>query len=353
MPAATYPTVGHMERILITSPLEEEFVTRIREGAHGRAEVLYDPTLLARTRYRNDHKGEPFTRDAAQQARWTGMAKQATIAWDIPAADDLKHMTGLRWIQCTSTGVGQHIRRLGLDRSDILVTTARGSHGQPLAEFVFMALLSHWRGLAHLQAEQKAHRWLRYCVAEVAGRTLVILGAGDLARASARIAKALDMQVIAIARDPAKARLHNDLFDEILGPDGLHHALGRADAVLLTVPHTPETERMMDKEAIAAMKPGAAFVNIARGQIVDEQALIAALRSGHVGFAALDVAEVEPLPPESPLWDMPNVLISPHSASTPPSENDRLTRIFLFNLRCWLDGRQAEMRNILDKQLMY
>lgn len=135
------------------------------------------------------------------------------------------------------------------------LTTARGTHARPLAEFVFMALLAHWRGLAHLQAEQRAHRWQRYCIEEVAGRTLVILGAGDLARGAARIAKALDMQVVAIARDPGKAREHNDLFDEVVGTGALHAALGRADAVLLTVPHTPETERMIDAAAIAAMRP--------------------------------------------------------------------------------------------------
>jgi phosphoglycerate dehydrogenase-like enzyme len=344
-----------MERhtIMISSPLEEEHVARIRAADPARIEVLYEPDLLPPTRYRNDHKGAPVTRTPEQRARWQAMMRRATISWDIPAADDLAVAERLRWIQCTSTGVGQHIKRLGLQDRDILVTTARGTHARPLAEFVFMALLSHWRGLAHLQAEQRAHRWERYCVDEVAGRTLVILGAGDLARGSARVAKALDMHVIAVARDPAKSREHNGLFDEIVPTSALHGALARADAVLLTVPHTPETERMMDAAAIAAMRPGAAFVNIARGQIVDEKALIAALRSGHVGFAALDVAEVEPLPPESPLWDLPNVLISPHSASTPASENAQIVSMFLHNLHCWLDGRVEGMRNVLDKHRMY
>ena len=344
-----------MERstILITSPLEEEYVERIRVAEPDRVEVLFEPDLLPRTRYRNDHKGAPFTRDAAQAARWAALLPRADIAWDIPAPEDLARMPKLRWIQGTSTGIGQHVKRLGLQDSDILFTTARGTHARPLAEFVFMALLAHFRGHDHLKAEQRAHRWERYCVPEVAGRTLVILGAGDLARGSARIAQALDMHVVAIARDPGKAREHDHLFNEILPPSALHAALGRADAVLLTVPHTPETERMIDAAAIAAMRPGIALVNIARGQIVDEEAMIAALRTGHIGYAALDVALVEPLPRESPLWDMPNVLISPHSASTPPSENDRITGIFLHNLRCWLDGRRGEMRNVLDKHHMY
>jgi phosphoglycerate dehydrogenase-like enzyme len=318
-----------------------------------RLEVLFEPSLLPPTRYKNDHGGAPFQRDAEQALRWDALIRRATVSWDIPKAQDLAKMDRLRWIQATSTGVGQHVRRLGLHDRDVLVTTARGSHAQPLAEFVFMALLSHWRGLSHLQAEQRAHRWERYCQPPVAGRTLVILGAGDLARGSARLAKALDMHVIAVAREPAKPRAHDDLFDEIAPPGALHAVLGRADAVLLTVPHTPDTERMIDTAAIAAMRPGIAFVNIARGQIVDEDALIGALRTGHIGFAALDVTLVEPLPPESPLWDMPNVLISPHSASTVLEENERIVEIFLHNLECWLGGRQADMRNVLDKALMY
>ncbi|PWS35287.1 D-2-hydroxyacid dehydrogenase [Falsiroseomonas bella] len=339
--------------MFISSPLEPEHVARIAALDPARVEVLYAPELLPPTRYRNDHKGAPFTRNADQQARWEAMLREATISFDIPSAEELTKAPRLRWIQATSTGVGQHIARVGLRESDILVTTARGVHARPLAEFVFMALLAHFRGLAHLQAEQRAHRWTRYCADEVGGKTLVIIGAGDLARGSAKVAKGLEMHVVAVARDPAKARAHNDLFDEVLPSSALHAALGRADAVVVTVPHTPETERMIDAAAIAAMRPGAAFVNIARGQVVEEPALIAALRSGHIGFAALDVAEVEPLPADNPLWDMPNVLISPHSASTVDSENARITDIFLHNLRCWLDGRRQAMINVLDKRLMY
>ena len=341
------------ETILITSPLENEHVARIAAFAPDRVAVLHAPDLLPPTRYRGDHKGAPFTRSAEQAARWAALLPQATIAFDIPSEHDLARMPALRWIQATSTGVGQSIARLGLIESPITVTTARGVHAGPLAEFVFMALLAHFRGLAYLQAEQRAHRWLRVCFEEVAGRRLVILGAGDLARGTARIAKALDMHVVAVARNPAQSRDHGALFDEVVPTADFHAALAQADAVVLTVPHTPETERLFGAAAIAAMKPGAAVVNIARGQVTDEEAMIAALRSGQIGFAALDVTEVEPLPPESPLWDMPNVLISPHSASTVAGENARITDIFLTNLRCWLDGNPAAMRNLLDKPRLY
>lgn len=344
---------GQQHTIFITSPLEPEHVERIRAVDPARLTVLYEPDLLPPTRYIADHKGAPFMRDAAQQRRWLDCLARADILFDLPSAEELPAAKGLRWIQTTSTGVGQAVAKLGLDKSDVIITTARGVHAGPLAEFVIMALLVHFRDLRMLDAEQKAHRWERYCGTEVAGRTVVTLGAGDLACGVARVAKALGMRTVALARDPAKTRPEAGLFDEILPVADLHAALGRADAVVVTVPHTPQTERLIDAAAFRAMPKGCAFVNIGRGIVVDEPALIEALRSGHLGFAALDVAAVEPLPAASPLWDMPNVLISPHSASTVTTENAKITSIFCDNLRLWLAGRPGEMRNILNKQLMY
>ena len=342
------------QTVFIASPLEAEHVARIRAGDPA-LRVLYAPDLLPPVRYVADHKGAEFTRSPEQERRWRELLGEADILWDFPAPDpgDIAHAKRLRWIQTTSTGVGQAVAKLRLAERGILVTTARGVHAQPLAEFVFMVLLSQWRGLAFLQAEQRAHRWERYCGEAVAGRTLVTVGAGDLARGCARLARAFDMRVIAVAREPGKARPHNALFDAIRPIGELHAALAQADAVVACVPHTPATERLIDRAAFGAMCRGVIFINIARGQVTDEAALIEALRDGRVGFAALDVAETEPLPPASPLWDMPNVLISPHSASTVSSENAAITAIFLHNLRCFLDGRPEAMRNVLDARLRY
>jgi phosphoglycerate dehydrogenase-like enzyme len=344
--------------IFIASPLEPEFVERIRSVDPSRVEVIYHPDLLPPTRYVADHKGAAFTRTPEQTRRWRDAIARAEIMWDFPpqgadGASDVRYAQRLKWVQTTSTGVGPLVKALGLHASDILVTTARGVHAGPLAEFVFMALLAYFRGLRHLEAEQQAHRWIRYCGEEVAGRTLVTIGAGDLARGVAKVGRALDMRIVAVARTPAKSRTHNGLFDAIYPTGALREVLGSADAVVVTVPHTPETEHLIDAAAFAAMRPGCAFVNIGRGQVIDEPAMIEALRSGHLGFAALDVAIEEPLPPHSPLWDMKNVLISPHSASTVTRENAKITEIFCRNLRCYLDGRPAEMRNVLDKSLLY
>jgi len=340
--------------VFIPSPLEAVHVDRIRGVDPRRLEVIHEPDILPPTRYVADHIGAPFRRDAAQAKRWREGLAGAEILWDLPrSAEDIAVATRLKWVQTTSTGVGQLVCTLGLRNSDILITTARGVHAGPLAEFVIMALLAHWRGLRHLDREQAAHRWIRYCGDEVAGRTIVLIGGGDLARGVAKVARALDMRVVAVARDPSKSRDHGALFDEIVPRGELHRTLARADAVVVTVPHTPDTERMIDAAAFAAMRKGTAFVNIARGQVVDEDALIANLCNEHVGFAALDVATLEPLPAESPLWDMPNVLISPHSASTVASENAKITDIFCHNLAAYLDGRLDEMKNVLNKELMY
>lgn len=338
-------------RVFIASPLEPEHISRLRSECPAGVEIVHYDYLLPPVRYQGDHNGAAFERTHEQEVLWRQCLAEADILLDFPA--DMSLAPNVRWVQTTSTGVGQLVNRLGLREADILVTTARGVHGGPLAEFVMLGLLAHFRRLRHLEAEQRAHSWVRYCSDEMAGKTLAIIGAGDLAQASARLARVFGMRTAAVTRNPSKNRSGDNPFDSLHGTGELHEVLGRADAVLVTPPHTPETERMIDAAAFAAMKPGVAFVNIARGQVVDERALEAFLQNGHIGFAALDVAETEPLPAGSPLWDMPNVLISPHSASTVPDENRRIMDIFEWNMRCYVEGRIGEMRNVLDKKLMY
>ncbi len=341
--------------ILIATPLEAEQVARIRKAAGDRAEVVAEPDLWPPLRYVADHKGKDgFARSPEQETRWRTHLGRAEIIWDFPPNPaDLAHAPNLKWVQTTSSGVGQMVANLGASAANLLVTTARGVHAQPLAEFVFMALLAHVKDLARLKAEQAAHRWERYCGDELASRTLAVIGAGQVGGRIAAIGKAIGMRVVASVRDARAGRAAEMGVDAVYPPTKLHAMLGEADAVVLIAPHTPETENLIDAKAFAAMKPGVAFVNIGRGLCVDEEALIANLRSGHVAFAALDVARIEPLPATSPLWDMPNVLISPHSASTVHEENGRIADIFCHNLLCYLDGRRSEMRNVLDKARLY
>lgn len=348
-----------MLKVLITSPLEPEHVERMRAVAPERVEVIHDEDLIAPRRFVADHDGiDGFTLTPEQQARWDRYLAASDILWDyrfaIRAGKKLHEMApNAKWVQTTSAGVGPLVKTLGLDETDIIVTTCSGVHAEPLAEFVFLALLMHAKELRRLQTWQQERHWERFCSDELDGKTLAIVGPGRIGRQVAKVGKAFGMTVVALANRTGDERRAELGVDALYSRDRLHEMLGEADAVVLSCPHTPETEGMIDRAAFAAMKPGVAFVNIARGPVVDEGAMIEAIRSGHIGFTALDVFNTEPLPPDSPLWTMENVLVSPHSGSTAGSENSKITDIFCHNLRCFLDGRYDEMHNVLDKTRMY
>ncbi|MEX2425161.1 MAG: D-2-hydroxyacid dehydrogenase [Thermomicrobiaceae bacterium] len=345
--------------LFVTSPLEREHVDRIQDVAGDRIEIRYEPDLLAPIRYVADHKGVGrFERSGSQQQRYMANLAGANILWDFPSLPDQRTTLAqaapaLQWVQTTSSGVGQLVHQLGLASTDLKVTTASGVHAEPLAEFVMLVLLSQMKQLSRLQTDQMDRRWVRYCGDELPGKTMAIVGPGKIGKRVAEVAHAFGMRVSAMGRrnDPARARELG--VDRMYGKDQMLEMLAEADCVVLCCPHTPETENLIDARAFQAMKDGVIFVNISRGQVVVEDALYNALTSGKIGFAGLDVFREEPLPVESPFWDLPNVLVSPHSASTAYSENGKITEIFCHNLECFLDGRIADMKNLLDFDAMY
>ena len=337
--------------VLIASYLEPHFVDRIR-AVDTRLNVIYEPELLRPPRYAADHVGEAVTRSAAQEATWQELLARADILFDFDHThrEDLPDLApNVRWIQATSAGIGQFVKRMGYDvrMPNTIFTTASGVHAAPLAEFCLMSILNHYRGLAHLQACQRAHHWERFATTDLQGKTVAIIGLGNIGGEVARLCRAFGMNVVA-ARNRTAPVAH---VDRIFTPQELHAMLPLADVVVMIAPHTPETDTMLDAAAFAAMRDGAFFINIGRGATVDEPALIAALQSGKLGGAALDVFAEEPLPTESPLWEMDNVLVSPHSASTSDRENERITGLFCDNLRRYLDGRP--LRNVLDTERLY
>ena len=347
---------GSPVRVMIASPLEPEHVATIQQALPEQVELLYEPSLLPPTRYIADHSGPAdFRRTAAQERRWQELAAQADVAFDFPYTDrhPRSYAPRLQWVQTTSAGVGQLAARLRIAPEELIITTSSGVHARPLAEFVFLVLLSAVKEHARLLADQRTHRWERFCSDELSGKTLAIIGPGKIGREVARIGRCFDMRPVALARDCRPERAAELGVDRIFTREELPEMLGQADAVVICAPHTPETENIMDRTAFDALKRGVIFVNIGRGQLVDEAAMLDKLRDGTIRFAGLDVFRTEPLPPDSPLWDLPNVLINPHSASTSDRENGRIVEIFVHNLRCFVDGRIGEMRNVLDIQRMY
>ncbi len=341
---------------MITSPFEPEFVERMARAYPDRVELIYRPDLMPALRYIGDHGDPAFRRTPEQERTWHELLREAEVLFDFPQHERfpvLELAPKLRWVQTTSAGVGPLVHRLGLQDSHLIVTTASGIHAQPLAEFVFAALLFHSKKIGQLQRDQQIKAWNRFSGNELAGQTMAIIGPGRIGREIARIARAFHMRVVALARDADPARAEALGVDQVYGRADLLAMLGEADCLVICAPQTPETVDLLGAEEMAALKPGAVFINIGRGTIVDDAALERGLRSGQIAFAALDVFREEPLPASSPFWELPNVLINPHSASTADSENAKLTDIFIRNLGHYLVGEIDQMAPLLDKQRMY
>jgi phosphoglycerate dehydrogenase-like enzyme len=339
-------------RVVITSPLEDELVDRIR-GTDERLEVVHERELLAPARYPSDHPFPTLEADGSRE-RWEQLLDEAEIMFDfgpLELAPRLGARPRLRWIQATSAGVGGLVERIGLRDSAVVVTTASGVHARPLAEFALLAILAFAKELPRMVRDQRDHRWERYATEEVAGKTVCVVGLGKIGREVARLAGALGARAVGTVRD-VRGRAAEDLHVERLLPtDEVDELLPQADALVLSCPLTPQTHHLLDARRLSLLGPGAIVVNVARGDVVDEPALIDALRSGRLRGAALDVFAEEPLPPDSPLWDLPNVLVSPHSASTLAAENGRIVDLFCDNLRRYLAGEP--LLNVLDKELLY
>jgi glyoxylate/hydroxypyruvate reductase len=255
----------------------------------------------------------------------------------------------LRWIQGTSAGIGERLRRHGLLDSDLVFTTAAGVHGSSLAEFVILGLLYFYREVRRLQRMQAAHHWERYTNAELAGRCVLLVGLGTVGRVIARRLAALDVVVWGVRRTARGTPPEG--VARLLPFERFARALPEIDALVLACPLTEQTHGLIGTAELQALQPHAVLINVARGQVVDERALIEALEHGRLAGAALDVAEEEPLPDNNQLWDLPNVLISPHSASTVESENERIVDLFIENLRRWLDRRP--LLNRFDRRRGY
>ena len=342
-------------RVLIASYLEPHLVERIRR-VDARLEVTYRPDLLGRPRYPCDHTA-PMQRTPAQDQEWAKLMAEAEVLFDVyrPQSDNLpRRAPRLRWIQFSSSGVGRFVVQMGLAPTSILVTNVAGVHAVPLAEFVLLAMLYFAKRMSRVHADQRRHHWEQFAVRNVRGATLGLVGLGGVGREIARLARAIGMRVLAIRRSPGEAGTGNAAVPDVeavYSPDRLRELLAVSDYLTLILPHTEQTAGLIGKAELAAMKPGAVFINIARGSIVDEPALIDALKSGHLGGAALDVFAVEPLPPESPLWDMPNVLITPHTISTAMDENELVVDLFCDNLRRYLASEP--LRNVFDRARGY
>ena len=253
----------------------------------------------------------------------------------------------LRWVQSWGAGIERFLTP-DFVASPVMLTNARGVYAIPIADQVMAFLLHFSRGLNRLVRNQLERKWQHAPVDELAGQTLGIVGIGGIGEEVARRAKAFDMRVVAVRRRPS---LSSAYAEEVRGPDQLSWLLGESDYVALCSALTPQTRHLIGADALAQMKPTAYLINIGRGGLIDEAALAAALREGRIAGAGLDVFEKEPLPPDSPLWEMENVLITPHNAGSSPRSHERTMELFCENLRRYL--AREPLMNLVDKRAGY
>jgi phosphoglycerate dehydrogenase-like enzyme len=254
---------------------------------------------------------------------------------------------GPRWVHIASAGVDRLLSP-ELVASGVVVTNSRGLFEDPIADYVLTLVLCFAKGLHTTLRRQGQRRWVHRETEPVAGARALVVGTGPIGRAIGRRLTTLGLHVTGAGRT---ARQGDRDLGEIVGPDGLRAALADAGHVVLAAPLTEATRGMVDGAALAAMRPAARLINVGRGELVVQSDLVAALREGRIAGAALDVFEQEPLPEDSPLWDLPNVIVSPHMSGDLVGRRDHLVVLFLDNLRRFAAG--APLRNVVDKTLGY
>ncbi len=270
------------------------------------------------------------------------------LGWDFAAGgleEAWENATDLRWIQWCGAGVNAALFP-GLAQSDVVLTNARGVFDLTMAEYVLGQIIAFAKDFHGSYALQARGEWKHRMSHRVAGARLLVVGVGSIGREIARISRAVGMVVEGVGRT---ARAGDGEFDKIHGQDGLIDCLGEADYVVLITPLTAETSGMFGPAEFAAMKSSACFINLGRGQLVDEAALIAALDEERIAGAALDVFETEPLPADSPFWRHPKVVVSPHNSGDFFGYEKDLAGLFLDNFRRYLAGEP--LRNLVDKEL--
>jgi phosphoglycerate dehydrogenase-like enzyme len=295
---------------------------------------------------------EAVVRFASDESAGRKVAPEAEIVLcdclqgrELPALFPL--LGRMRWLHSVAAGV-DHLLFPALVASDVTLTNGRGAFKEALAEFVLAAALHFAKDVPRLARNQRQARWEPYDMEMLRGRTLGIVGFGEIGRATAALAKAFGMRILALRRRP---ELRDEMVDEMLPRERLAELLARSDYVVIAAALTPETRGMVDRAALSALKRSAVLINVGRGPIVDEQCLEAALRARRLRGAALDVFGTEPLPADHPLYQLDNVLVSPHTADHVAGWLERAVEIFLENFGRYLRGEELE--NVVDKRAGY
>lgn len=339
-------------RVVVATPLAEELCERI-VAREPRVDLVRDHSLLPSMRWAADHGGDPaFTRTPAQQETFDALLSSADALYGFPdespasLARAVRANANLRWVHAMAAGGGAQVKAADLTPEElarVAFTTSAGVHGAPLAEFAVFGVLAGAKSLRRLLDQQARKEWSgRWCMQQLSEMTVVVLGMGSIGRQIATQLTCLGTHIIGVSRPSTQA----SEAAETVTPERLGEVVARADALVVALPGTDATHKLVSAGVLARAKPGMTVVNVGRGTVIDEEALVDALENGRVGFAALDVFYTEPLPEASPLWGHPNVLVSPHTAALNGAEDEKIADLFASNATRLLDGEP--LVNVVD-----
>jgi D-2-hydroxyacid dehydrogenase (NADP+) len=267
------------------------------------------------------------------------------IAFGTSINDDvLRRLTNVKWVQSLATGV-DHFLRCPYLSPGVLITSGRGIHGSMMREMTVFLMLGLTHNARQQAEDQNNHVWQRRLWTLLYEKTAVVVGIGVAGTAIGELLHGFGMKVVGVSRTARNI----PAFAAVIPTDRLVDAAGEADFLINVLPASPDNIGLFDDAVFAAMKPSAYFINVGRGETVDEPALIAALREKKIAGAGLDVFGREPLPPDSPLWDMPNVVITPHVGGYVAEYEDYVMPIVIENMRHFLAGQRERMRNIVAR----
>ncbi|GAB3697575.1 D-2-hydroxyacid dehydrogenase [Mariniluteicoccus flavus] len=331
-------------RVFVCTPLTDENC-RLLVEREPRIDLVVDQELLPPMRWNGDHNGDPaFRRPPEQQARFEQFCLEADALYGIPDTDPaalartVRANPGLRWVHTMAAGGGSQVRAAGLSDDElarIAFTKSSGPHARTLAEFALFGVLAGAKDLPRLQRQKAERRWTdRWAMKAVFDMTVLVAGTGAIGSETARLFQALGARVIGVNRSGTPA----DGFDEVVASDRIAEAASRADAIVNTLPEATDTTGLISADVFARVRPGVIVASTGRGTCIEEPALVEALEDGRVGFAALDVFAVEPLPADSPLWAMEQVVIAPHTAALHDDEDRLIAEMFADNAGRLLDG---------------